>query len=281
VGGLSATQNYTLVINQPAAFTSAASASFLPNTADSFTVTTTGYPAASLSETGALPTGVTFVNNVGTGTATIAGTPTGAGGSYPLTITAVGSSTVTQSFTLGVQEAPSFTSAATATFTVGKSSSTTIKATAGYPTGTVITESGTLPTGVSFTDTGGSATLSGTPGSGTGGSYPLSLTASAGVGGLSATQNYTLVINQPAAFTSAASASFLPNTADSFTVTTTGYPTASLSETGALPTGVTFTDNHDGTATIAGTPTAAGTYPITITGVGSSTAKQSFTLTVS
>ena len=46
-----------------------------------------------------------------------------------------------------------------------------------------------------------------------------------------------------------------------------------MSETGALPDGVTFVDNGDGTATLAGTPAAGtgGTYPITITatnGVG-------------
>ena len=37
----------------------------------------------------------------------------------------------------------------------------------------------------------------------------------------------------------------------------------SISETGTLPTGLTFTDNGDGTATIAGTPAAGtgGTYP--------------------
>ena len=39
-------------------------------------------------------------------------------------------------------------------------------------------------------------------------------------------------------------------------------PTPSLSEIGALPGGVTFTDNHNGTATLAGTPKplTVGTY---------------------
>ena len=52
-----------------------------------------------------------------------------------------------------------------------------------------------------------------------------------------------------------------------------------LTETGALPPGVTFTDNGDGTATLAGTPTTGGTYPFTITannGVAPN-ASQSFT----
>ena len=45
---------------------------------------------------------------------------------------------------------------------------------------------------------------------------------------------------------------------------------------------MTFTDNGNGTATLAGTPGTVGTYPMTITadnGVGSP-GQQSFTLTV-
>jgi hypothetical protein len=84
--------------------------------------------------------------------------------------------------------------------------------------------------------------------------------------------------------TSANSTTFTVGTAGSFTVTTTGAPTPSLTETGALPGGVTFVNNGNGTATLSGTPAAgtAGSYPITITasnGVGAP-ANQSFTLTV-
>ena len=57
-------------------------------------------------------------------------------------------------------------------------------------------------------------------------------------------------------------------------MTTTGSPTAKITESGALPSGVTLTDGGNGTATLAGTPAAGskGSYPITITaanGVGS------------
>ena len=66
--------------------------------------------------------------------------------------------------------------------------------------------------------------------------------------------------------TSSNSTSFAYNTSSSFTVTTTGLPVPTLSYTGTLPTGVTFTDNGNGTATIAGTPTASpATYNMTIT----------------
>ncbi|HXQ59664.1 MAG TPA: hypothetical protein VN799_06185, partial [Acidimicrobiales bacterium] len=67
------------------------------------------------------------------------------------------------------------------------------------------------------------------------------------------------------AITSAAAATAKAGTAFSFTVTTTGAPTAALSESGDLPAGLHFTDNHDGTATIAGTTTVRkGTHLITI-----------------
>jgi hypothetical protein len=79
--------------------------------------------ATTLTETGTLPSGVKFL--VGSnGTATFSGTPAaGAGGNYSLTITASNAvAKTTQPFTLNVDQAPAFTSAATATFVVGQSS---------------------------------------------------------------------------------------------------------------------------------------------------------------
>jgi List-Bact-rpt repeat protein/centrosomal CEP192-like protein/NHL repeat-containing protein/beta-propeller repeat-containing protein len=103
------------------------------------------------------------------------------------------------------------------------------------------------------------------------GSYAL--TASAG-----------LVVNPSApTITSANTTMFTVGDAGSFTVTTTAYPTPVLSEAGSLPSGVTFSDNHNGTGTLIGTPAVNGTFSIQFTasnGVGSN-AVQSFTLTVS
>jgi hypothetical protein len=65
--------------------------------------------------------------------------------------------------------------------------------------------------------------------------------------------------------TSADTAPFVLGTPGTFTVTTTGSPTMSISESGVLPPGLTLTDNDDGTATIAGTATSSGSYPITVT----------------
>ena len=282
--GSDATQNFTLTVNQAPAITSASSTSFQVLTAGSFTVTATGSPTPSLTETGTLPSGVSFVDN-SDGTATLSGTPAaGTTGTYTLIFTAYngGGSDAIQTFTLTVSQAPAITSAGSTSFTVGKSGSFTVT-TSGYPD-PALTASGALPSGVTFIDNGnGTATLGGTPAAGTGGTYDLAITAQNGVGS-AATQNFILTVNQAPAITSAGSTSFMVGTAGSFTVVSTGYPDPTLTETGALPSGVTFVDNPNGTATLGGTPLpgSAGVYTLTITaqnGVGTD-ATQQFTLTV-
>jgi YVTN family beta-propeller protein len=85
------------------------------------------------------------------------------------------------------------------------------------------------------------------------------------------------------AFTSGAAATAAYGARFSFTVTTTGSPAPKIIRRDWLPTGVRFTDNGNGTATISGTPrkTAAGVYPLTLTARNKyGTATQAFTLTV-
>ena len=70
------------------------------------------------------------------------------------------------------------------------------------------------------------------------------------------------------AITSAGGATADAGTPFSFTVTTTGSPTPSLSESGRLPAGLEFHDNLNGTATLSGTPvgaTVGGVYSPTFT----------------
>jgi hypothetical protein len=249
----------------------------------SFTVTTAGSPTTAYTTTvthsGALPAGVSFSNN-GNGTATLAGTPSAtSGGTYPITFTATNSAgTTTQSFVLTVSAAPKITSGATATATDGSSLTFTVK-TSGAPA-PALTESGTLPQGVTWVDNGnGTATLGGAPGVDQGGVYKLTITATNTFG--TATQAFTLTVDQAPGITSAASASATHGTAFSFTFTSTGYPLASVTHTGTVR-GLTYTNNGNGTATLKGTPRTAGTYVLSITAknaVGTTT--QSFTLTVS
>ena len=146
-----------------------------------------------------------------------------------------------------------------------------------------ITESGVLPSGVTFqAGPAGSATISGTAAAGTGGAYPISLTATSSGG--SANQAFTLTVDEASAITSAPSATTNVGLALTFKVTTTGFPAATVTETGGLPSGMTFKANANGSATIKGTPAAGtgGTYPLTIgasNGIGSAST-QDFVLTV-
>ncbi|HEU5268342.1 MAG TPA: putative Ig domain-containing protein, partial [Jatrophihabitans sp.] len=282
------TQSFTLTVTELPAFTSADHTTFTVGSAGSFTVTThAGFPVATtLTETGSLPSGVTFTDN-GDGTATLAGTPAGGtGGSYPLTLTATNTVGHTdQAFTLTVSQSPVITSADHTTFTVGTAGSFTVTTTAGNPATTTITETGSLPSGVSFTDNGdGTATLSGTPVAGTGGTYALTFTASNGVPP-NATQSFTLTVTELPAITSADHTTFVVGSAGNFTVTThAGFPTATtLTETGSLPSGVTFHDNGNGTASLSGTPAAGsgGSYSLTLTATNTAGhTSQAFTLTV-
>ena len=264
--GQPATQSFALTVNQAPAITSAASTTATVGTAFSFTVTATGYPTPTLTRSaGTLPTGVSFTVN-GNGTATISGTPTKSG-PYTETITASNgvNPKATQSLAITVNQAPAITSAASATATVGTAFSFSVKTTA-YPTPSINDNNVKLPSGLGFTDNGnGTATISGTPAANSAGVYSLTITASNGIG-QPATQSFALTVNQAPAITSAASTTATVGTAFSFTVTATGYPTPTLTRSaGTLPTGVSFTVNGNGTATISGTPTKSGPYTETIT----------------
>jgi outer membrane protein assembly factor BamB len=81
------------------------------------------------------------------------------------------------------------------------------------------------------------------------------------------------------AITSGNSATFQVGVAGTFTVTATGSPAPTLSESGALPNGVTFTP---ATGALAGTPTVSGTFPLQFTASNGNApnAVQSFTLKV-
>ena len=100
VTGSTSSNSLTFAVWAKPVFTSANNASARVHHAFSFTVTTTGNPAATYTLTGSLPSGVTL--NGATGV--ISGTPDhGTAGTYHVTITATNSAgSTTQSFTLTV-----------------------------------------------------------------------------------------------------------------------------------------------------------------------------------
>jgi beta-glucosidase len=198
--GGTASKSFTVDV-APLEFTSNPSTVFQGGAAGSFTVSTDSSPTATLTESGALPAGVTFTDN-GDGTATIAGTPPSQTGTFPITITARNgvSPTIRQVFTLTVGTEPAIASANSAQFAIGTAATTTVTTT-GFPAPS-LTESGALPTGVSFTDNGnGTATIAGTPAAGTQGTYPLTITASNGLTPATQTLTLTVLANAPTATT--------------------------------------------------------------------------------
>ena len=114
------------------------------------------------------------------------------------------------------------------------------------------------------------------------GIYTITFTAHNGVG-TDATQYFVLTVatSSSPAITSVNSTAFSVGVSGSFTVTATGVPTPTLSESGSLPSGVSF---NTSTGVLSGTPASGtnGSYSVTFTasnGVGSN-ATQTFTLTV-
>lgn len=209
--------------------------------------------------TGALPAGVTF------SAGTLSGTPT-APGSYPITITATdtGSTgtgspfTIAQNYTLNVP-APTIVLAPASlpSVTAGNAYSQTITASGAIAPYTFAVTSGSLPTGVTLA-TGGA--LTGTPTQV--GSFNITITAT-DANGQTGSRAYTLVVNAPTlTMTPAPGTLTAPyGAAYSQTFTAGGSPGPfNYVLTGALPAGVTFSGN-----TLSGTPTAPGSYPITVT----------------
>jgi hypothetical protein len=263
--GSQTTQSFTLNVDGPPSITSAARATFVTGQPGRFTVATKGFPAATLTRSGALPAGVTFTDN-GNGTATLSGTPAaGTGGTYSFVISAANSvSSVAQEFTLTVDQPAVITSATGTTFTVGQGGSFAVTTTPGLPKITTLRESGKLPGGVSFTANGnGTATLKGKPAAGMGGTYTISLIAS-NAAGSQTTQTFTLTVDEPPIITSANGVTFAMGRSNTFTITTTGFPAATITERGALPSGVTLVSKGNGTAILSGRPTAKGTFVFTI-----------------
>jgi hypothetical protein len=270
--GPSFQQTFALNVDD-APFTSDRTMTFTVGVNNSFTVTTAGLPISTLTATGTLPEGVTFVDN-SDGTGTLSGTPAAETGEYVFTLSAYKGTTaaVTQTFNLTVIDPPTFSNTpGTTTFTVGQSSSFAIATSPGLPFTTTVTEQGTLPAGLHFKQgPGDKATISGTPKPGSGGTYTIALIASNGVS--QTTQTETLTVDEPSdppTFSNTPStATFTVGQSSSFAIATVpGQPlTTTVTEQGTLPAGLHFKQGPGGKATISGTPKpgSGGTYTITL-----------------
>jgi hypothetical protein len=269
--------------------TSSASTSINARDELEFTVTTTGFPSPSLSESGTLPSGITLTDN-GDGTAGLSGqAEPSAAGTYPITITATSNAgTASQNFVLTVTdttEAPTIVSANNLTESYGVPFSFTIDTTGNpVPIITHVSDSGTLPAGVNYVNNkDGTATLSGElDKSSDCGVYTFTVQAKNKYG--TVTQVFTLTITKNPVIKTIGTKTAIVGTFFTQTVSATGYTVPSLSANNKqLPNGLNFTDNGNGTGTLAGTPIAGSgsTYTITITATNSQgSATFSFTLNV-
>jgi len=260
-------------------FTSSAAATALAGTPFTFTVNTCTASVPKISAA-RLPKGLHLTDNRN-GTATIAGTPAAKqSGPYTATITASVTTrsapsilrpalivSATQQFTVTVDSAPVFKSKAAYVDATGGAFQFPVTTAYGYPA-PAFTETG-LPLGVTLVDNGnGTAVIEAAGPVGNGGVYHVILTAgdSAGIPGLPPlTQSFTLTLYQGPAITSGASDIIGAGVGmTGFTVSDTGYPLPKLTAAG-LPAGLRFTDNHNGTGTISGTPKPAAPALSTVT----------------
>jgi hypothetical protein len=254
----------TVTIGMPGTkyvFTSADHVSFTSGVPSSFTVTVTGKPTPALTEDGALPLGITFVDN-GDGTGTLSGVPArGTVGTYPLVFHAEKNKPhqADQPFTLSV---------VCGSLTVVNPDQSSFPA--GVPMSAAFTqgggadpiswsESGALPPGLTFNTSTG--VLSGTPTSS--GTFPITVTATDSSGCTGTGQPYNLIITCPSiTVTNPVVTTGTVNIAFSQTFTQVGgFGTTTFSLfSGTLPAGLTLAS----TGVLSGTPTQTGSFPIVV-----------------
>jgi hypothetical protein len=270
------TQGFTLHVYQPPFFTSVATATFPINQFSTFTITTGGFPAATVTEAGALPTGVNFDGPTGTGTATLSGTPT-VSGDFPITLTASNgvNPDATQNFDLIVTAPPTIVNPPTGIIiTVGVNNPPVTFVGTGFPPPTWTVTGGTLPPGTGLDPITG--VFSGAPIQG--GSFPITVTATNPSGSTSV--GVIITVNQPPVFTVGTTATLPVGVPSTFIFTTNAYPPPTFTLTsGSLPPGTTLNTTTGG---LEGTPTVGGIYPIVITasnGIGPPVSL-TFTLTI-
>ena len=262
VNGQTGSRAYTVTINAPTLTLTPAAGTLTATYAAPYTQTFTAGGSSgpySYVLAGALPAGVAFSGN------TLSGTPT-APGSYPITVTATDTAltgagapfSIARNYTLNVP-APSIVvnPATLPNPTAGTPYSQTLIATGGASPYGFAVSAGSLPSGLTLS-TGG--VLSGT--SFQIGTFNFTVTAT-DTNGQTGARAYTVTINAPTLTLTPAAGTLTATYAAPYTQTFTAGGSSgpySYVLAGALPAGVAFSGN-----TLSGTPTAPGSYPITVT----------------
>jgi cyclophilin family peptidyl-prolyl cis-trans isomerase len=196
------------------------------------------------------------------------------GGQTDVTVRAtdLDGNTVTQTFTVTVNQTPVFTNGPPPSTAVVGTAYNFAYTASGFPAPT-FSHTGTLPPGLSLSSTG---VISGTPT--TAGTYSgIVVTASNGIG-VAPTQTISITVDQIPSITSAAPAAGIVGTAYTHTYAATGSPAPTYSLTaGALPGGLSVST----AGVISGTPNTAGTFTGTITSTNrAGSFPQAFSITI-
>ncbi|WP_082677939.1 putative Ig domain-containing protein [Leucobacter chromiiresistens] len=217
------------------------------------TFTATGTPAPTYSiSAGALPAGLTL----DAATGRISGTPTEAG-PYSFVILATNTQG-TQGLNVSgtVVAAPGAITGDPGHWIVGAGATGTLQA-AGTPAPVYLVTAGELPQGVSLNPITGA--FSGSPT--TAGEYAFTVTATNGVGA-DATREFSGVVDQAPVWNAHEGLALQTGVDVSTTFTASGTPTPTYSIlAGSLPEGLTLNET---TGEITGTPTAPGSYSVTL-----------------
>ena len=265
-----ASQGFSIVIaaaGTPLSITTSSLPSGTQNVAYSTTLAATGGKTSytwSITS-GSLPTGVTLTASSGL----ISGTPTQSG-TFPITVQVKDSSapaqTASQGFSIVIAAAGTPLSITTSSLPSGTQNvaySTTLAATGGKTSYTWSITSGSLPTGVTLTASPG--LISGTPTQS--GTFPITVQVKdSSAPAQTASQGFSIVIaaaGAPVSITTSSLPSGTQNSAYSATLAAAGgtKPYRWSITSGALPAGLTLTSSP---GLISGTPTQAGTFPITV-----------------
>ncbi len=280
-GPYSATQNYSVQIEQPAPVVGPVTATVAYGSTDN---------AIALNLTGGAVASVAIATPPANGTAVASGTGVtytpnaGFAGSDSFTYTATnaGGTSAPAAVTITVAN-PAITIAAggSLTATVGTAYSQTFIFSGGAQpfAGYQVTN---LPTGLAISgSSANSVTVSGAPTSAGSFAFAVSGTdASTGSGPFSTSQTFTLVVNAPALALTPATGSFTANYAAAYSqaiTATGGVGPYSYSLTGNLPAGVAL---NPSTGLLSGSPTASGgfSFAVTATDTGSTGAGAPFTV---